>query len=178
MIMKNVLYFLIISFCFICCQRTSTKEYVIDRINNDLTKAVRLIHITETGNSLDLRKYHPIDYFRTLTPPDDCGDIHECVAVRFQEGILYSVNGSLAVYFFDNNKLTKNHGIISAVHTKDNYWLPAIITSDGMSAGYECIANGTNYQYHIVGLEQQRKKLIEMKVSFDPYALPLVEPIK
>lgn len=47
-----------------------------------------------------------------------------------------------------------------------------------MSAGYECIANGTNYQYHIVGLEQQRKKLIEMKVSFDPYALPLVEPIK
>ncbi len=178
MIMKNALYLLVVIFCLSGCQNTSTKEYVIDKVNNDLAKAVRLIYMTDTDNSLDLSKCHPIDYFRTLTPPDDFGDAYECVAIRYQEGLLFSVDGSLAVYFFDNDKLTKNYGIISAVPTKDNYWLPAIITSDGRSAGYECIANGTNPLYFIVGLEQQRQKLIEMKVAFDPYALPLVEPIK
>lgn len=178
MIMKKVLYFLAIVFCLAGCDSSSTKQYVIDKVNSDLEKAVRLIYMTDTDNSLDLSQCHPIDYFRTLTPPDDFGDMYECVAIRYQEGLLFSVDGSLAVYFFDNDKLKKQNGIFSAVPTKDNYWLPAIITSDGKSAGYECVANGTNSIYYIVGLEQQKLKLEDMGVKYNPFRLPLVEPSK
>lgn len=177
MIMK-ALYFLIMFFCLAGCQSSSTKQYVIDKVNVDLAKAVRLIYMTDSDNSLDLSKCHPIDYFRTLTPPDDFGDMYECVAIRYQEGLLFSVDGSGAVYFFDNDKLKKQNGIFSAVPTKDNYWLPAVVTSDGQSAGYECVANETNSLYYIVGLEQQRLKLEDMGVKYNPFSLPLVETSK
>lgn len=176
---KETVIYLLALICILCsCGTPSTKEYVIDKVNDDLIQAVRLIYMTNSDNELDLSKCHAVEYFRTLTPPDNFGEMHECVAIRYQEGLLFSVDGSRAVYFFDDEKLKKNYGIFSAIPTKDNYWLPATITSDGSTVAYEAIANETNPLYYTIGLDEQKQKLESMGIAFDPCALPLVKPSK
>lgn len=175
--MKALIYFLVlICFCG-CSEDISTKDYVIEKMNKDISSAVRFIRLTEADDSLDLSKCHPIEYYRTITPPGKYCDMSECVAILYQEGLLFSVNGTRAIYFFDNSMLKCNRGVFSAMPTDDNYWMPATISSDGNVAAYECVANKTNRLIYTTSVEKQRQKLIDMGIKdFNLYRVPLIEP--
>ena len=175
--MKAFIYFLVlICFCG-CSENISTKDYVIEKMNNDMSSAVRFIRLTDADDALDLTKCHPIEYYRTITPSGSYCDMSECVAILYQEGLLFSVNGSGAVYFIDNSMLKSNRGIFSAIPTDDNYWMPATITSDGNIAVYECALINTNKIIHITSIDKQRQKLIDMGLEdFNILLVPLIEP--
>ncbi len=175
--MKAFIYFLVLVCLCGCSKKLSTKDYVVEKMNKDMSSAVRFIRLTEADDTLDLSKCHPIDYFRTLTPAGRYCDMSECVAILYKEGLLYSVSGSGAVYFFDNSMLKTRYGIFSAIPTDDNYWMPATVTFDEYVAAYECVANKTNRLIYTENIDRQRQKLIDMGVKdFDPYSVPLIEP--
>lgn len=142
---------------------SSTQSYVIQKFKEYSKTCVKFNRLTKSENSLDLSRCHPIDYYRTFTPKDCFGKIQECVAIKYQEGILYAVSESGAMYFWDNEMLTTNSGIISAVPTKDNYWLPARVRC-GEVADYESIANYTNAVRFGVSIDNFEIKAAELGI--------------
>ena len=65
------------------------------------------------------------------------------------------------MYFWDNEMLTSKSGIISAIATEDNYWLPATVTG-GEVADYHCIAAGVNPKRAGLSIDMQINKIKEI----------------
>ncbi len=177
--MKKDICLLLLTVVFLltgCNQVQTTEGYVNSKLNEYSKSAVRFIRLTESENELNLKSCHPVEYFRTLTPPDSYGDCRECVGIRYQEGIIYAVEGTGAIYFFDNHMLTRNRGLISAMQTPANYWLPAVCSNDGQAVGYECIAQGVNRTYAITSYDRLMTKLVNMGISEEVniYKLPAI----
>lgn len=153
----------------------SMQTYVMQKMKEYSKSCVKFNRLTKSDEPLDLSKCHPLEYYRTITPGDSWGEMAECVAIKYQEGILYAVSGSGAMYFWDNEMLTTNSGIISAIPTKDNYWLPAKVTR-GKVADYECIAAQTNPRRYGVGMDKFIEKAEQSGVLhlIDVNQLPLL----
>lgn len=153
----------------------SMQTYVMQKMKEYSGTSLKFNRLTNSDQPLDLSRCHPLEYYRTLTPPDMFGKMHECVAIKYQEGILYAVSDSRAMYFWDNEMLTTNTGIISVIPTDDNYWLPARVRG-GEMADYECIAAGTNPRRHGVGMDKLIKKAEQLEIlsQIDTSQLPLL----
>lgn len=153
----------------------SMQTYVMKKMKEYSGTCVRFIRLTNSDNELDLSQCHPTDYYHTLTPPDMFGEMQECVAIKYQEGILYTVSGSGAMYFWDNEMLSTNAGIISVIPTEDNYWLPARV-SVGEVADYECIAAKNNPRRYGISMDHLIEKAMELDIynNIDTNRLPLI----
>lgn len=177
--MKKDICLLLLAIGFLltaCNQVQTTQEYVNSKLNEYSRSAVRFIRLTQSEDELNLHLCHPTEYFRTLTPPDFYGECRECVGIKYQEGILYAVEGTSAIYFFDNHMLTTTQGTISAMQTPANYWLPAVCSNDGEAVGYECIAQGVNRMYAVYYYDRLMPKLSAMGLDedVDIYNLPAI----
>lgn len=107
--MKRFKYLLAaITICLLasCGNSSSMQGYVTEKMAEYSRTCVKFNRLTTSEDILDLSKCHPLAYYRTLTPPNVYGDIRECVAIKYKEGVLYAVSGSGAMYFWDNEMLT------------------------------------------------------------------------
>ena len=94
--MKRFKYLLaVITICLLasCGNSSSMQGYVTEKMAEYSRTCVKFNRLTTSEDILDLSKCHPLAYYRTLTPPNVYGDIRECVAIKYKEGVLYAVSG-------------------------------------------------------------------------------------
>ena len=89
--MKRFKYLLaVITICLLasCGNSSSMQGYVTEKMAEYSRTCVKFNRLTTSEDILDLSKCHPLAYYRTLTPPNVYGDIRECVAIKYKEGVL------------------------------------------------------------------------------------------